>query len=104
MRERKESFVLKKAAKDGDADAIAALSSTSELAINEENHSALTLAAFKGQLDKVKLLLKNGEEVDHKTNTENTPLTLAASKGFFDVVTALIIYGANVNHETHLGI
>ena len=46
------------------------------------------------------MLLKNGEEVDHKTNTENTPLTLAASKGFFDVVTALIIYGANVNHET----
>ena len=57
-------------------------------------------ACREGNLDKVKILIKEGCDVNGKSKPlERTPLTFAASKGKFDVVKYLIDHGADVSEK-----
>ena len=55
----------------------------------------LTIAAWNGYSDIVKLLLKYEVDVNHKQSGKDTPLTLASYKGHKDVVEVLLKAGAN---------
>lgn len=60
--------------------------------------SALQIAANKGQLDVVKLLVEKGADLNYKHPiTKMTALSLAAVDGFTDVVSYLLSKGADPN-------
>lgn len=67
-------------------------------ALNDDQWSALTVAAQKGCLQITKELLAHGAEVDTCSDKGFTPLMYAIQGGFFDVATELIQHGAKVNH------
>ncbi|MCH7729032.1 MAG: ankyrin repeat domain-containing protein [Planctomycetes bacterium] len=64
---------------------------------------ALHNAAWDGELDAVKRLLRDGADVNAKGQTGNTPLYVAAWHGHIEVVEFLIKEGAEVNLEVEMG-
>lgn len=67
---------------------------------DDDRRSLLSLAAYHGHADCVKILLEFGAEVDSVSVEHYTPLAFAACRGHFDCVKILIEAGANVNHDT----
>ncbi len=63
--------------------------------------TALHHASFKGHLDCIKILLKNGANIQCKTNDNQTCLHLASEKGHTDVVKILLEKGANIQIKTN---
>lgn len=63
----------------------------------------LHAAAIRGDLDKVKNILKSGVGVNSKSKTGATALHWAAFKGHYDVALYLIKNGADVNALTNKG-
>jgi len=61
----------------------------------------LSDAAAKGDLDKVRYLLRHHVEVD-KPNSHRRPLYIAAEKGHVEVVRELLAHGADVNAENDM--
>ncbi|KAM7345903.1 protein fem-1 homolog B isoform 1-T4 [Cochliomyia hominivorax] len=59
--------------------------------------SALWVAAGLGHLQVVKLLVKNGANVNHNTKAQSSPLRAACYAGHLDIVKYLIENGADVN-------
>jgi len=62
--------------------------------IDEEERSALTIAAGRGHTNFVKLLLEKGASVNHKNKEKKTALMISAEKGYADIVKLLLEYGA----------
>lgn len=60
-------------------------------------------ASIRGDLDKVKILLKKGVGVNSKSKTGATALHWAAFKGHYDIAQYLIQNGADVNALTDRG-
>jgi len=88
------------AARQGDADLVAALVAAGAKARVETRFGAYTplhLAAERGSAPIVKALVSAGATVDAKTSTGATPLMLAAASGDTGAITALLGAGANVN-------
>ncbi len=65
--------------------------------MNTAGATPLVLAAQKGHLDIVRLLLDAGAEKDYKTKNGQTALSLAAQNDHYDVVQFLLEKGAEVN-------
>ena len=57
----------------------------------------LDLITFLGHLSVIKLLVKHGADVNHKTNTDSTPLRAACFDGRLDIVQYLVNHKADVN-------
>lgn len=71
------------------------------------NVSVLWVATSINNLDIVKLLVKHGADVNHRTKTGSTPLRGACYNGNVDMARFLIDHGADVhltkeNHDTNL--
>jgi len=67
------------------------------------DRTALHLAALKGHLESVKLLVENGAEIDATDTFSNTPLHYASENAHGDVVAFLLESGAHVNVRNHVG-
>ena len=65
-------------------------------ATNKDGYSALTLACYRGNVEMVKLMLKNNAEID-ANSTMGTPLMAAVVKGNLDITKLLVQKNANVN-------
>lgn len=59
-----------------------------------EDAPPLWCAAAAGHLALVKLLVKNGAQVNSTTKTHSTPLRAACFDGYFDIVKFLVNHGA----------
>jgi ankyrin repeat protein len=68
--------------------------------LTNNNEFRLHLAAYSGNVKKVKLLIDEGGIVDSVTNNRETPLHIAAFKGNVDTTELLIEKGASVNALT----
>ena len=66
--------------------------------------SLLQVAAGKGDLAIVTLLLQRGAEPDRSCDACNTPLMAAAAKGSAEVVAALLQAGAAPGHANRWGL
>lgn len=64
---------------------------------DENNLSALMWAAFYGQVNSAKLLIKSGANVNFRGSVNESPLHLAAANGHHDLVKLLLTYGADAN-------
>ena len=71
------------------------------IAFSGEN--PLHAAAWFGHKDKVKLLLRQGVNINDKNEKGKTPIHLAASGGHTDTVKLLIEHGANINEKDNDG-
>lgn len=75
--------------------------------INSHNGSGVTAlmdAAYTGETDAVRLLIKEGADVNATAvSLQTTPLIYAAEKGYNDVVQILIEAGANTNAKADWG-
>ncbi|GFT49903.1 BRCA1-associated RING domain protein 1 [Nephila pilipes] len=68
--------------------------------INKKNHrgeTPLQVAVIKGDIDKVKELLKEGALVNTQDNNGWTPLHEASNRDFIEIATILLDHGALVN-------
>lgn len=65
--------------------------------------SALQWAAYNGHSKIVKLLIKNGADVNNKANDGRTPLIEATQMGHHETVKLLLENGANINAEDNTG-
>ncbi|MBR8537035.1 ankyrin repeat domain-containing protein [Carboxylicivirga sediminis] len=87
------------AALEGDLDKVkAAIGSGIDInAMDENQHSALMLAAYNGHHHIVSVLLENGAEIDAVDGMNRTALMFASTGPFTQAVDVLIQAGANVN-------
>lgn len=63
---------------------------------NEQGYTPLILAAYNGQLEMVKALIKNGADLD-QSFTQGTAIHGAAFKGHLEVVKLLVKSGAKLD-------
>lgn len=67
-------------------------------AVSEKEVTALGLAAFKGHLDAVKVLVGAGADVNRRMEVSKTaPITLAVRAGHVDIVRALLDAGGKLD-------
>jgi ankyrin repeat protein len=64
--------------------------------VNQEGVRALSVAAGKGKIELVKILLAAGAEINEIDIAQNTPLFWAASEGQLEIVKLLAENGANL--------
>lgn len=62
-----------------------------------DDRTALLYAAESGRPDLIKILLKNGANVNHQDRWHDTALILATQKGNSKSVEILIKYGVDIN-------
>lgn len=67
------------------------------------NEPPLHKAAYKGDIEEIKTLIQQGEDVNGLNSEGATPLHWAAFKGKPDAARILLQYGANVNATTKKG-
>ncbi len=72
--------------------------------LNDEGYSALCIAAMKGYLDIVALLLENKADVDTPNEDGFTALYIAAERGDLALVALLLENGASINQANNLGL
>jgi len=67
-----------------------------------QKNTELIIASVKGNIDIVKILIKNGADINAASPTKETALMYAAMRGNKDVVEILIKNGADINiKDTH---
>lgn len=66
------------------------------------NNDDLVNAAIQGNLDKVKILIKNGAKINTRDSRGTLPLVGASTTGRLEVVKFLISQGADVNASANL--
>ena len=97
---------LVRAVKVGDADRVRTLL-FANVNVNEKNYagiSPLAIAAEKGNMDIVKMLVEEGNaNVNDVSSYGVTPLIAASAAGNYEVVSYLIAHGANVAAKDDLG-
>lgn len=64
-------------------------------------NTALTYACAGGFLDVVKVLLKEGANIEDHNENGHTPLMEAASAGHVEVARVLLEYGAGINTHSN---
>lgn len=72
-------------------------------ACNEEGNSPLHIASSYGDVNKVKLLLEQGFDVDIPNDRDETPLYLACKNEHTQIVKLLLEHGANPNAKKYCG-
>jgi ankyrin repeat protein len=77
--------------------------SQAKLTYGAINETLLHAAAYDGQPDIVKLLLKLGADVDARSSCERTPLHLAAGQGYLDIIEILVRNGADIEAKDREG-
>lgn len=94
-----------KAVEDGDITIVqtALRQSVSVQATDENENTALILAAQNGHLDITKLLLEQGADVHAQDKNGGTALMWAAYNGHVDTVALLLDHNADVNAKSNLG-
>lgn len=70
----------------------------------QDAETALVVAASKGNMDYVQILLKAGVSPNGKGISDFYPLMLSSYKGYGEVVGLLLSFGADVNVKTNSGI
>ncbi|MCE9507217.1 MAG: ankyrin repeat domain-containing protein [Alphaproteobacteria bacterium] len=65
--------------------------------VDEDNYTALTMAAFNGQTAVVVLLLERGAQIDMRDSSGKTPLLCAAGMGHTGIVELLWKKGASLH-------
>ena len=70
-----------------------------QLSINNQ----LIEASRRGDITRVKQMIKEGANVNYDNNGRWTPLMSASDRGHLEIVKYLTESGANVNHSTHVG-
>jgi cytohesin len=70
---------------------------------NNNGSTPLHIAAYKGHVEIVKILLDRGADLNAKDNTGHAPLHWAAIEGHVDVVRVLLDRGANPNAKNNTG-
>lgn len=65
---------------------------------DRNNYTALSWAAYAGDLKQIKRLTQEAIKIDHQNNLGRTPLSIAALKGHHEVLEHLIMIGANPYH------
>ena len=65
----------------------------------ETGNTALSTAAFHGQLDVMRLLLQKGGKVNATNEDGNTPLHVAAFMGRTEIVQLLLAKGASITQR-----
>lgn len=97
---------LVRAVKISDADRVRTLM-YANVNVNEKNYAGitpLTIAAEKGNMDIIKMLVEDGKaNVNDKSSYGITPLISAAAAGNDEVVSYLISHGADVTAKDDLG-
>ena len=68
-----------------------------------EPRISINKAAAFGDIDRVKLSLIRGEDVNHESKNGYTPLLHAAANGHKEIVEFLLSKGANINAKTKDG-
>jgi ankyrin repeat protein len=69
------------------------------------NGDDLVEAAYTGNLSKVRALLKNGVDVDHKNSVSEAALMAASQEGHEAIVQrTLLAKGAKINHQAKNGV
>lgn len=64
---------------------------------DKDNYTSLHFATLRGNLDIMKLLIKNGADVNSINKDGDTAFTLASKKGSVDIVKTLIANGAKID-------
>ena len=72
--------------------------------VNNDGDTMLHLAAWNGNLGRVKELIVKGAYVDAKNLYGNTPLMFAVRRGHLEVVQFLVLQGADVNAKNKYGV
>lgn len=67
------------------------------------NQPEIIRASYKGDIDTISALLKQGERPDTQDAIGWTPLMVAAAENHIDIVNLMLEYGANVNIENTWG-
>jgi ankyrin repeat protein len=73
------------------------------LLVGCEPRISINKAAAFGDIDRVKLSLIHGEDVNHESKNGYTPLLHAAANGHKEIVELLLSKGANINAKTKDG-
>lgn len=88
---------------NSNGDKIIPLATSSEVSGgNVANNDDLVNAAIQGNLDKVKMLIKNGAKINIRDSRGTLPLVGASTTGRLEVVKFLISQGADVNASANL--
>lgn len=64
--------------------------------VDDHNSTLLTLATQDNQVEIVKYLLSNGENVNHRDNDRDSAIILSGYTGNYELINLLILAGANV--------
>jgi ankyrin repeat protein len=72
--------------------------------VNQEGVRALSVAAGKGKIELVKILLAAGAKINEIDIAQNTPLFWAAGEGHLEIVKLLVENGANIMAVNKWGI
>lgn len=96
---------LLKAAGKGDVDSVRKqISNRANIdAINEEGHSALTVAISRQQINIVKLLIENGAAMDRSGFLVHKPLHVAVATRNLDLVKLILETDVDINETTTIG-
>lgn len=67
--------------------------------IDRLGNTAMTIAAYYGHYDILKMLSEYGADLDKADKRGSTPLMIACYKGYYDIVRYLIQQGCNLDKE-----
>ncbi|WP_375604549.1 ankyrin repeat domain-containing protein [Wolbachia endosymbiont of Anurida maritima] len=80
------------------------LSNTAEVRLDNGNDTPLHLAALRGEVENVKVLVKRGDDVNAKNKYNITPLHVAAISGNLEIAQFLLNHDANINAQAVNGL